>query len=183
MSEDPSTSSMPPIRRGMTRKRDTARALAKNVLHVTPLAIVGILFVVFVLDEQIRQRAGVYFGSGAPFLPSVYAPSSGFPNVTVAPVWPNLADSFYVDSTFIDFPLSLSPYFWAFFLTYVFGIFAVLPMFRLKTKHAPAMIALGCAAIALVVLQTGMYSAYEKIFAEDGNMKSEKATKLRGLSG
>jgi hypothetical protein len=55
-------------------------------------------------------------------------------------------------------------------------------MFRLKTKHAPALLALGCVVIALVVLQTGMYTAYEKIFAEDGNMKSEKATKLRGVN-
>jgi hypothetical protein len=191
-----------------TKKRDIIRMLGTIVGSVAVMSVYGVGFTALVIADMIKRRATVYYGDGAEFEPSVYGPGSGLENVTCAPQWPPSAEKYYTDAKALSFAVQRNPFYHYMFCILCSAFLRWQGFFQPTGRLARITAGLvGCITLLAglyfgnVYVQPNprapstptkpltflrprfaslarRYTTYETIWANDGNLESQKANDM-----
>ena len=176
-----STSSLPSsmiISSQTSRKiKDNSSFVVESGIHTLLASIPGILLNVFVVRSMVSRRAGQFWGEDAIFDPPIVGSIDSRSEIAMVSIFPGYRDEGYCDSQAQSYDLLTNPYYHLMISGSVPYI-TLYPAVYGAGRYNCILVIYICYSAFSVIYGGGLYTDYEHIWANYGNMDDEYSLQL-----
>ena len=181
MSTSMSTSSLPSsmIISSQTSKKikHNSSFVVESGIHTLLASIPGILLNVFVVRSMVSRRAGQFWGEDAIFDPPIVGSIDSRSEIAMVSIFPGYRDEGYCDSQAQSYDLLTNPYYHL-MISGSFPYITLYPAVYGAGRYNCILVIYICYSAFSVIYGGGLYTDYEHIWANDGNMDDEYSLQL-----